>query len=327
MINAWAAMLLLSPFFSSPATGWLDAGYNYRVTITVDAGFYDRTDCLVRLPLRIDEWAGRKAEVHDALRLYEVTKKGKLIAETPAALSADGSELRWIVSGRTECLSKRYYQLYFDTAASAPRLPDYSNAPPEPAPLNLLLNPGFEQASPTDPRQAAGWTFHGGPDLIVERSDEQAHTGRYSLKVVNHRGGNTAASASQFVAQLLPGKRYLVSGWVKIVECESGSATVTTWYSARKGERLPGNYKSQAGTRGVCDWLKIETTRIVYYDAEHKEHVYPPVTLQCTGGGRFEIACCYGILTAYFDDLRLVEWSRDILSPPTATVGRPQKRS
>jgi hypothetical protein len=168
---------------------------------------------------------------------------------------------------------------------------------------------------------------HPAEGLIAERASGQAHSGRFSLMLANRKGGETAASAEQTVAPLLPRRRYLISGWVKITECEGGTAVVTTWYSPRAGEKAPPNYKTQTGTQGVCDWLKIETTRIICFDADRKEHVYPPVTLDCTGGGRFEVACYYGVLTAYFDDLRLVEWSRDTLAPPTVTVGPPERRA
>jgi len=71
-------------------------------------------------------------------------------------------------------------------------------APPDPPPVNLLLNPGFEDGD-------APWNIWGG----AQRVEHTAQEGTWSIRATHHNG------AEQLVEGLTPNTRYRLSGWGK----------------------------------------------------------------------------------------------------------------
>ncbi len=71
-------------------------------------------------------------------------------------------------------------------------------APPDPDPVNLLQNPGFENGD-------APWNIWGG----AQRIEHTAQEGTWSIQATNHNG------AEQLVEGLSPNTTYRLSGWGK----------------------------------------------------------------------------------------------------------------
>jgi hypothetical protein len=232
------------------------------------------------------------------------------------------------MAGRTPTLTERVFYVYFNAQPGVPR-PHYPPVPgaDEPPPGNLLANPGFEEADPENADRPAGWSIVGSQEAgSAARTDEFAHTGRFSAKVTNAQGGSTSLGLGQHVKGLKPGVSYLLRGWIKITAHQDGGAGLTVWYTPAEGQSLPGNNKTQAGTGGVADWTPVWATGVIYHDPDRGYSITVDKTLPGTAGGSVEVTCWYGQLTAYFDDLELFERNRDAFAPAWVTVGKVERR-
>lgn len=311
-----------------PRVPWWNPQYGYRVRVTVNSGFYPRTDYLVRQPLgfakslQVDE---------ESLRVTEWDEAKKVAREVPSQIglgAGGGRALCWQMQGQTPTLTDRVFYLYFSTkpVALRPNYPPVTGAD-KPPPGNLVLNPGFEEVDPQNPNLPSHWKQTGATDVgDVARTEEFAHSGKFSVKVVNRKGGNTSIGLGQQVDGLRPDASYLVRGWVKIIEHQSGGAGLTVWYTPAPGQKLPGNNKTQTGGGGVTDWVQFLATGVIYHDPARGHSIVVDKTLPGTAGGWVEVSCWYGTLAAYFDDLELVERDRDAFAPCFVTVGQVEKR-
>lgn len=307
---------------------WWNPQFRYRVRVTVHSGFYRRTDYLVRQPL---DFAPSLKIAEGSLRVVEWDAARRSAREVPSQIGVGVNGERalcWQMAGTTPTLTERVFYLYFDTRPGPPR-PSYPPVPgaDQPPPGNLLRNPGFEEADPQNPALPNHWQPVGGPEVGESvRTDEFAHSGRFSLKVTNRQGGETSIGLGQWVDGLKPGASYLLRGWVKITEFQSGGAGLTVWYTPAPGQTLPGNNKTQAGGGGITDWIPLVATGVIYHDPARGYSITVEKTLPGTAGGRVEATCWYGQLTAYFDGLELLERHRDAFAPCEVTVGPVEQR-
>ena len=94
-----------------------------------------------------------------------------------------------------------------------------------PAPINLVVNPGFEEAVEGDPTAVAAWIDYKAPDNLA-RTNEQARTGDCSLKFFTAPAGPASSDVRQNidVTQDQWGKPFKFSMWVL---CPSGDQAVT----------------------------------------------------------------------------------------------------
>lgn len=313
---------------SQPRVPWWNPQFRYRVRVTVHSGFYWRTDYLVRQPLDF----ARSLKIEEgSLRVVEWDPARKSAQEIPSQIGVEANGQRalcWQMAGTTPTLTERVFYLYFNTQPR-PRRPPYPPVPgaDQPPPSNLLRNPGFEEADPQNPALPAQWRPVGDPTVgEAVRTDEFAHSGRFSVKVTNLRGGDTSIGLGQWVNGLKPGVSYLLRGWVKIIAHQSGGAGLTVWYTPAPGRTLPSNNKTQAGSGGVTDWVPLVATGVIYHDPARGYSITVDKTLPGTAGGNVEATCWYGQLTAYFDDLELLERNRDAFAPCQVTVGPVETR-
>ena len=307
---------------------WWDADLGYRARVTVGSGFYKRTDYLVRQPLSFVEGL----EVNEqSLHVVEWDEAGSRAREIPSQLGlaqGDVPALCWLMDGETPTLTERVYFVYFDSGQDAPR-PNYPPVPgaDEPPPGNLLRNSGFEEADDQAPKLPDHWKLTGSQEVgETVRTDELAHSGRFSVKIANRKGGATSLGLAQDVEGLKPGRSYLVRGWAKITEHQSGGAGLTVWYTPAPERKLPGNNKTQAGGGGVTDWVQFVGTGVIYHHPDRGKSITVDKTLPGTAGGVFTATSWYGVLTAYFDDLELYERDRDAFAPVFVTVSEVARR-
>lgn len=165
-----------------------------------------------------------------------------------------------------------------------------------PVDLNLVGNPSFELAK-LQSTLPSGWS---GPVPVYSIDRDVHRTGSASLKYVNPDAGRYCL-ASQKV-DLLPGRKYRFSVWVKTAEiagAESG-ATICLEWRGKDGKWLGGQYPT--GVRGTADWTRVEGAARLPEDATS-------VSLLC-----YVRQTMTG--TAWFDDVELVQ----VVDPPMRTI-------
>ncbi|MBI3919883.1 MAG: carbohydrate binding domain-containing protein [Armatimonadetes bacterium] len=350
MMDWWSrarrvAVLLMCLVWASPeatpqqrgqSVPWWNRQFGYRVKVTVNSNFYKRSDYLIRLPLNSlhvptePSSTNHQPLAEDSLRVVEWEGRIKSAREVPSqlGLGAGGQRaLCWQMSGETATLTERVYYVYSDIRAVAPR-PEYAPiaGADKPPPGNLVRNPGFEEANPENTSLPLHWKQSGNDVGEVVRTDEFAHSGSFSVEVTNRQGGPTSLGLAQQVEGVKPGTTYLLRGWVKVTEQQSGGAGVTVWYTPGPGQKLPGNNKTQAGGGGVADWVQLVATGVIYHDPDRGASIVVEKTLPGTAGGWVEASCWYGVLTAYFDDLELIERDRDAFAPCFVIAGEVETR-
>lgn len=336
LVCSAGASLKATPQPRGQSVPWWNRQFGYRVKVTVNSNFYKRSDYLIRLPLnslRIPpepSSTNHQPFAEDSLRVVEWEGKTKSAREIPSQLGLGPGGKRalcWVMGGETATLTERVYYVYLDAKGTARRA---SYAPiagaDKPPPENLVLNPGFEEADPQSISLPLHWKQSGNEVGEVARTDEFAHSGKYSVKVTNRKGGATAIGLGQQVDGLKPNASYLLRGWAKVTEQQSGGAGVTVWYTPAPGQKLPGNNKTQAGGGGVADWVQLVATGVIYHDPDRGASIVVEKTLPGTAGGWVEASCWYGILTAYFDDLELIERDRDAFAPCFVIAGEVETR-
>lgn len=113
---------------------------------------------------------------------------------------------------------------------------------PAPGQTNLLKNAGFEEGQG---KRAAHWepAKTAGKKGVAERSDERAHSGRYSLRISpnkNNRGSDITSdpigAGQGFPAKEFLGRRVTVSAWLSA--SGGATATVAVYAIGRSGPRF-----------------------------------------------------------------------------------------
>jgi len=268
-----------------------------------------------------------------SIRVVELDPARQAGVEVPSKSTSGQSSERvticWRLAGVTPTLTERRFFAYFDTVDRGPKEPpNYPSiaGADESVAGNLVRNASFEELDKDNPNVPAGWSFSGTKSGSAALSAEEAHSGRYCIKLTNTVGKLTSVQCSQFV-KLKPNTRYILRGWVKIAEHHSGGAGLTVWYLPQEGKKLPSNNKTQVGCRGASDWTRFSYSRVNYFDPVVKQNLKIDKTLPGTGGGTVSMSVWYGKLTAYFDDLEVMEASLDHLAPLDVTVGKPEQLS
>jgi len=176
------------------------------------------------------------------------------------------------------------------------------------APVNLVRNPGFEAPDPKDPQKAEHWNFGKNTAEWACRTDEDAHSGKYCLKLsATEEKAHYATEVGQMV-KLEPGKKYLIRCWAKYKERESGALAITAWYYFAAPNKHYGNCKSQINLNPKRKgWQQLSTTYINVYDAKTKKNGPLKQLLPGTVAARIGAAAYYGKMTVYFDDIEFIE--------------------
>jgi hypothetical protein len=105
---------------------WWNSNWNYRISLTVDVGSYERTEKPVEQYLNLTALLrriGRSGTViGDSLRVVEVNSDGDVIDDRVPfqydAMTDTWSNLLFILTGTTSGGTRRYYDVYFDTAGT-----------------------------------------------------------------------------------------------------------------------------------------------------------------------------------------------------------------
>jgi len=314
---------------------WWDDAYHYRMAVTVNSLFWERKDVLVRAKVDFLEQLV-KIKVLDRLALNSIRvveageqEKGRLLPSQFNTTDHASGDVCWVLKGKTPPLTERRYFIYFDTLEHGLKpKPAFGKVPgaDRPAAGNRVRNPGFEEPDPADARRAVHWDFGEIPLEGACRTDEDAHSGRYCLKLDTHRGGSRTVSISQRVPAQ-EGKKYLVRGWIKYKAHQSGTAGVWAWYDFAKPQHAYGNYKTSASMRGVKEWMPVSASWINVYNQRLKQNLKIPATLPGTKSARVSPSAYYGQMTVYLDDVAFIELDRDALAPVEVTVGEVEKKA
>jgi len=320
--------------FGADTAAWWDAEYRFRAPVTVGSLFQEREDALVRVKVNFAELleqvaAGEKLD-GNSIRVVEVGKDGKSSLVTSQFVSDDGlsGDLCWIMAGKTPTLTERQYMIYFDIARNGPKpKPAVAKVPGADAKpgANLVKDPGFEAPDPKDPKGAADWSFPKGKASDAAcRTDEEAHSGKYSLKLVT-----TEKELVRSIHQQVPvtaGKKYLVRGWVKCPDFQKGAAGVWAWYIFDKPRHKEyGNYKTSAAGRVTNEWTQLSASWINVQIRETGEQRKIPALLPGTVKASISPAAYYGAMTVYIDDVEFIELGAKKTEPMEVKLGAAER--
>ena len=157
--------------------------------------------------------------------------------------------------------------------------------------VNLFTNGGFEDG-------ISEWADSGGAGTFTEsQSLEYAHTGTYSMKIVNDTSGNDRFMATNFVVPR-PGF-YIVKVWAKCTVHTASAYTGRWLFAADASEPIPGY--QQTWVNAVTDWVELSVT------VEAKADSLLHIRLYCPQG------------TIYYDDFGVY---KQLTSRPVAAVQR-----
>ncbi len=105
---------------------WWNSNWNYRISLTVDVGIYERNEKPVEqylnLPAKLRHLGHNSPVIEDSLRVVEVNSEGDVIDDNVPcqydAMTETWGNLVFILSGTTPAGSNRYYDVYFDTTGT-----------------------------------------------------------------------------------------------------------------------------------------------------------------------------------------------------------------
>jgi len=105
---------------------WWNSNWNYRVSLMVDVGSYERTEKPVEQYLNLTALLRRIGRsgtmIEDSLRVVEVNSGGDVIDDRVPyqydSMTDTWGNLAFILTGTTPAGTKRYYDVYFDTAGT-----------------------------------------------------------------------------------------------------------------------------------------------------------------------------------------------------------------
>ncbi len=165
-----------------------------------------------------------------------------------------------------------------------------------------LPNPSFEEVS--EDGTPRGWH---GPKVNFSRSTEFARTGSASFRWEN-RVPESYRLSSASVQGLIPGKTYLVSGWIKTENVSGGKATICVEWDGPNKKWLGGAYLQ--GINGTKDWTRIHHI-FTFPENAQSPHI-----------------SCYGtkkaVGKAWFDDLEIVPYVLPCITAMTTDKYRAQ---
>jgi len=335
-------LLLCSKITEGAPNPWWNNSFHFRVPVTVTTGLLETRDPVVTTSINFSRiFSDLKVQgMPDefSVRVVEAQTANDRGREIPCAFHKDAGydarshavgNVSWKMEGTIPALEEKLYYVYFDILENghkkAPSYPGETIAPGDKATPNLVENPGAENPDKDNPLSPDLWTNQYFPSLAV-RSDEEAHSGKYSFKITTKKGllGDGAAWCSPFM-KLRPGKTYAFSFWAREKEVpagEQGAPMTAFLYFFDENKNVvsqncavnrwgPGSYpKDPEGKFAFNRWLFLTMTRV-------------------TPAGT-----CYGIIhafpygdpvTVYFDDFEIREVVTE-LPLPTITVGKAERQ-
>ena len=324
-------MLIASATAAEKAAAWWNHAFAFRASATVNTLFQKRRDALVKVKVDfagLMKKAGAAGEFDPSSIRVVAADTGEVVDSQFISQDGVAGRLCWILSGKSPALAERTFHIYFDIAAHGPRpKPKPVKIPGTNVGVNLVKNPGFEEADPKDPRAAAGWELARGASDSVCRTDEQAHSGKYSLKLVTTPKQRVRTGGAQRVP-VAAGRKYLVRAWVKCEKFDEGGAGVWAWYQFDNKARHKefGNYKTSAVGRPSTEWTQVATSRIQVQVMATKEQHRIDGLLPGTVAAIVSPGAYYGTMVVYIDDVEFIELSERKTEPVEVLLGAPESR-
>ena len=138
-------LLVVTVFFSfisiSHAANWWDSNWNYRASLTVNSGDYERFNKPAEIAINFSDYLSpddaSTAFDLNSIRVHEVDTSGQIISENisyqfdPAvdfnALTKADGILIFLLSNNTTAQTERYFQVYFDVEGGAYVSPTFTS--------------------------------------------------------------------------------------------------------------------------------------------------------------------------------------------------------
>jgi len=176
---------------------------------------------------------------------------------------------------------------------------------------NMVANGDIETGANGQP---ADWKSYVGKSAVFTWASEEAHSGKYSLKVHNPEKDANAAWESEYIS-VKPDTYYRMSGWMKYVDIiprkENGLGVCVTYANlASKDGKHRKNVNPASWGKGTSDgWVKQE--RVFKTLPDTVQLKINPKMVRASG-------------TAWFDDISLEELGEN---PPKGVAKRPAAKT
>ena len=188
---------------------------------------------------------------------------------------------RWIPDAATAAAARHAAGFLAAALRETPATGREAAAPPEP--VNLLPNPGFEEAEGDLP---VGWRPRTYSGRAEHRLVRKGRGGGWCLEISSEEGSDTSWFAD---APVEPGARYELSGWIRTEGLENVGGAFGALFNVHA---MPGQVVTDAVT-GSSDWTRVA----LVFDTLERESV----SINCLLGGWGRSRG-----TAWYDDVRLV---------------------
>ncbi|MBM4087102.1 MAG: hypothetical protein FJ272_20120, partial [Planctomycetes bacterium] len=313
-IGRLGLVLALCAATASAAEGWAVAKADARVPLSVEGDLYSRGKAELEVTLDFNALLGaRRVLCADSLSLLDAATGETValdVAQDAQMRYASGNpilRLRW-ASGPLAPFARRAWHLYVRTVE-----PDGEGAwsPIEaifvPRPADVLLETSFETADPTHPDRPE-FMSQGGRDVKGETTervwtDEDAHTGKRSLKIARTFEGEPPSNSNRPFwwtwpppMSVRPGQAVRVSAWLKATRLDPGSvASMMLEFRDPVRGRLREGMLRLTGHQVPHGWMRVSsstttpagaTSAVLWFSLHGGGHAYcDDVTVTTIPGG------------------------------------------
>lgn len=191
------------------------SGCRYRIKATVDSGMYIRNDYQVSTIIDFSKSLGKEVSVNaNSIYVIDCDSGNKMDSFCDVkAKKINVGVITWFMEGKIEPLVKKSYYIYFDIKGKN-NLPttDIAALKTIKTNWNLVDNGGFEENGQ--------WTIRSqsAKKAFCEFSNNEAHSGRRSFMISNHKTNTKELRSYSNIFKLKPSSRYTISGFVKVTE-------------------------------------------------------------------------------------------------------------
>ncbi len=160
---------------------------------------------------------------------------------------------------------------------------------------NLLKNPGFEDVEQRGPQKVSkDWNLSKGGDVEILLDEQIVHGGKYSMRMfaVRPEGNNMSAGIWQKGIKVVPGKKYMLSAWVKAEGLKRAGwpgSIVVQFNCINSEDKRVMLYECKTDAMDTKEWKHITCTEVIPADAVS-------VNITCMWGNNKDG-------TIWFDDL------------------------
>jgi len=277
---------------NSSANSWHYNDWHYRIPVSVDAGMYERNNCIAAAQIdfkrMLEKLRPASALDINSIRVTELTDDGNEM-KTMSNYSPPDCMVSWEIKGVMASMTSRNFYIYFDQDDDGKKAAHDAVLPARSTGKNLLVNSSFEEITngKTPPWQVIAAEKPG----EINVADKEAHSGEHSICIVKTENETSKIYGyNGWIADIpvKPKTKYLISGWIK---AEGKGRQVIQLFTL--DEKKKSSVYVMACGVDSHDWQLIDKILVTKEESRF-------------AGLKFFIAQ-NASCTAYFDDIELKE--------------------